>query len=54
MNSSVRSFVMAYLRVVLATLMVVAFTAFISLPYVLGRPLGHEPASAQTVDRHMT
>ncbi len=57
MNSSLRSFVKAYLRVVLATLMLVAFIAFVTLPYTLGRPLGHAPVATQTVDaaaRHMT
>lgn len=51
MNTPLRSFVKSYLRVVLATLMVVAF---ISLPFVLGRPPGHEPVAVQMVDRHMT
>ena len=57
MNSSLRSFVKAYLRVVLATLMVVAFIAFVTLPYTLGRPLGHAPVATPTADaaaRHMT
>ncbi len=54
MNSSLRTFVMSYLRVVLATLMVVAFIAFVSLPFVLGRPLGHALVVTQLANGHMT
>ena len=54
MNSSLRSFVKSYLRVVLATLMVVAFIAFVSLPFILGRPVGHAQEVTQVADSHMT
>jgi hypothetical protein len=54
MNSSLRSFVKTYLRVVLATLMVVTFIAFVSLPFILGRPVGHAQVLTQVADSHMT
>jgi hypothetical protein len=54
MNSSLRSFVKSYLRVVLATLMVVTFIAFVSLPFILGRPVGHAQVLTQVADSHMT
>ena len=54
MNSSLRSFVKSYLRVVLATLMVVAFITFVSLPFILGRPVGHAQDATQAAYRHMT
>jgi hypothetical protein len=54
MNSSLRSFVKTYLRVVLATLMVVTFIAFVSLPFILGRPVGHAQVVTQVADGHMT
>ena len=52
MNSSLRSFVKTYLRVVLATLMVVTFIAFVSLPFILGRPVGHAQVLTQVADSH--
>ena len=54
MNSSLRSFVKTYLRVVLATLMVVTFIAFVSLPFILGRPVGHAQVLTQVADSHVT
>jgi hypothetical protein len=54
MNSSLRSFVKTYLRVVLATLVVVTFIAFVSLPFILGRPVGHAQVLTQVADSHMT
>jgi hypothetical protein len=54
MNSSLRSFVKTYLRVVLATLMVVTFIAFVSLPFILGSPVGHAQVLTQVADSHMT
>ncbi len=54
MNPSLQAFVKSYLRVVLGTLMVVAFIAFVSLPFILGRPVGHAQDAAQAAERHMT
>jgi hypothetical protein len=39
---------------VLATLMVVTFIAFVSLPFILGRPVGHAQVLTQVADSHMT
>ena len=54
MNPSLQAFVKSYLRVVLGTLMVVAFFAFVSLPFILGRPVGHAQDVTHAADRHMT
>jgi len=54
MNPSLEAFVKFYLRVVLGTLMLVAFIAFVSLPFILGRPVGHAQDATQAADRHMT
>ena len=54
MNPSLQAFVKSYLCVVLGRLMVVAFIAFVSLPFILGRPVGYAQDAAQAADRHMT
>lgn len=47
-------FVQDYLRVVLGTLFVVAFVAFVSVPYTLGQHPGDAPIRAEMVTRHPT
>ncbi len=54
MNTSLRNFIATYLGVVLGTLFVVAFIAFVSVPYTLGRHPGEAPAVTQPEPRHMT
>lgn len=49
-----KEFAMQWLRVVLATLMVVAFTAFATLPYQLTHHPGEAPAATQTSVWHLT
>lgn len=52
MHPQLRGFLVQWLRVALATLVPVVFTAFLSLPLALGGHPGEErPASAT---RHMT
>lgn len=54
MNTSLRQFIGAYLGVVLGTLILVAFVAFVSMPYTLSRHPGEAPRGGSQEMRHMT
>lgn len=53
MPAELRSFLATWLTAVLFTLMPVAFTAFVAIPYSLGHHPG-EPAAPDAPLRHMT
>lgn len=54
MNPHIKSFVSPILMAVLPTLLVVATTAFISIPYVLGHHPGELPGQGVAAVRHLT
>jgi hypothetical protein len=54
MNTDLRTFVVAYLRVVAMALIPMAATAFLSIPYSLGGMPGDPPSTVQDSNRHMT
>ena len=54
MNADLKDFMGSYLRVVLMTLMPMALTAFLSIPYSLGGHPGEPVASATDSGQHMT
>lgn len=49
MNNDLRQFVMPYLTIVLGTLMVVSFVAFLSIPYSLGSHQGDARVTQESV-----
>jgi hypothetical protein len=54
MNANLKYFVKLYVGVVLMTLMPVALTAFLSIPYSLGGHPGELRSTSSYVDQHMT
>ena len=54
MNTDLKNFVVAYLRVVVMALVPMVLTAFLSIPYSLGGNPGDPYARAQSSDQHMT
>ncbi|WP_342618570.1 hypothetical protein [Rhodoferax sp. GW822-FHT02A01] len=54
MNTDLKNFVVAYLRVVVMALVPMVLTAFLSIPYSLGGNPGDIYAREQTSDQHMT
>ena len=54
MNPHIRSFVATVLLAVLPALLLVATTAFVSIPYSLGHHPGDVPAQGIAALRHLT
>lgn len=54
MHPSLKHFIRQYLGVVIATLVPVVLTAFLSIPYVLSGHPGEPRAADAMVVRHMT
>lgn len=54
MNPHVKSFVATVLMAVLPPLLLVATTAFVSIPYVLGHHPGELPGQGVTAVSHLT
>jgi hypothetical protein len=54
MQADLKSFLVAYLRMVLIALVPIVLTAFMSIPYSLGGHPGEPIATAQPAAQHMT
>ncbi len=54
MNPHIKSFLANVLVAVLPALLLVATTAFISIPYTLGHHPGDLPAQGAATSRHLT
>lgn len=54
MDTSLRLFIRQFMGVVLATLIPVVLTAFLSMPYILRGHPGEIPAAEVAVARHLT
>ena len=54
MNPHIKSFIATLLLAVVPTLLLVATTAFVSIPYSLGHHPGDVPAKAVASARHVT
>jgi hypothetical protein len=54
MNANLKDFIKSYMGVVLMTLLPIALTAFLSIPYSLGGHPGDVRSTSTDVDQHMT
>ena len=54
MNADLKNFMATYVRVVLMTLMPMALTAFLSIPYSLGGHPGDATETGTLSSQHMT